>query len=183
MAKKGLDTRRSMRPRRRGLPVIGGFRGFGTPVRYGQRFLRVKVHEVEVKDYLSILFERFNASLTLWTVESAVALGLVGFWAQSGINESPDAHTLLYWRLGLIAAFILFVVFNLGAQLLISLQRSTILAEALRTHKSSPLLLDLAKHCPRPFEWVNCFSQAPLWLLIALHAVIDAAVVVALWKV
>jgi hypothetical protein len=39
---------------------------------------------LEAKDLLPILFERSNATATLWKIEIVVVLGLIAFLASSG---------------------------------------------------------------------------------------------------
>ncbi len=74
-------------------------------------------------DYLSMLFERSNAAQSLWTFESVVVLGLVGFLATAGRNVGN------FWIEGLITVvFAGFALFNLLELRKVSHQRE-ILAE------------------------------------------------------
>ena len=61
----------------------------------------------ELKDFLPILFERFNSTLTLWNFQMAVILGLIGFLAAARV-------ILRDWRLhlGLSVAYLGFAVPN-----------------------------------------------------------------------
>ncbi len=89
--------------------------------------------KTEPKDLLPILFERSNATATLWNIKIVVVLGLLAFLASAG-------KMIGYWsmKLALTVGFLVMAGFNVVAFIEVTEQRQE-LVDFFRTLKSSVL--------------------------------------------
>jgi hypothetical protein len=76
---------------------------------------------MELKDVIPILFERFNASVSLWNFQMAVILGLLAFLATTSSIVRGERL-----QFGLAGAYVIFAVINLIVLLQIEGQRRVI---------------------------------------------------------
>jgi hypothetical protein len=73
---------------------------------------------MDVKDAIPILFERFNASVSLWNFQMAVILGLLAFLA-----ATSSLVRGVRLQIGLVGAYVIFAGINLTVLLQIEGQR------------------------------------------------------------
>lgn len=116
---------------------------------------------MEPKDLLPILFERSNATATLWNIEIVVVLGLLAFLANAG-------KMIGHWcgKLALTVGFLVMAGFNVSALIVVTEQRRA-LADFFRT--LTPRFLRLHRdgliRCPsrRSFTWYSCMPPSMFW--------------------
>lgn len=120
-----------------------------------------------IKDFLAIVFERSNAAQSLWNFYVVAALGIVGFLASAPARVKTKRIRIL-----VTLGFILFILLNLPALVAVTRER-LVLIEAVNDAMSKTALL--------PLRDVIAQSVLPIWGVLAVHLVVDAAVIVAIW--
>jgi hypothetical protein len=123
---------------------------------------------MEVKDYLTMSFERSNAAQSLWNFAAVVVLGIMAFMAKT----SGNVEGLRFIQVLITLGFLCFVSLNLLELRKISHQR-TILANATITLLPPVGLSDLQCYL-RPF---------PLCYVTTVHLFVDLATIFAIWTV
>ncbi|MDQ6867538.1 MAG: hypothetical protein M3178_03730 [Pseudomonadota bacterium] len=122
---------------------------------------------MEPKDLLPILFERSNATATLWNIEIVVVLGLIAFLASAG-------KMIGHWsmKLALTVGFLVMAYFNVGALIEVTEQRQA-LVDFFRTLKPPVLATSSG--------WIDPLSVPPVIQVVFLHAAVDVLVVLFIW--
>jgi hypothetical protein len=125
---------------------------------------------MEAKDWLPILFERSNATSTLWNIEIAVILGLVAFLAAAGrrVDNWPA-------KLALLAAYLVMAWLNLLALIQVSEQRA-LLAAFVRTLKDGDVLAGAGG-----FDLIAPLHVPSVWLVLGAHLTVDVLVCAFIW--
>ncbi|MDQ6703473.1 MAG: hypothetical protein M3Z96_10420 [Pseudomonadota bacterium] len=135
---------------------------------------------MDAKDLLPILFERSNATATLWNIEIAVFLGLIAFVASA--RETMD-----HWfpKLALTVGFVGMAVLHARSLIEVAEQRRA-LVDFFRT--LSPPVLGTSPECIDPLYVgpVNLGCIDPLYVgsaneVVAVHLVGDLLVVLFIW--
>jgi hypothetical protein len=120
------------------------------------------------KDLLPILFERSNATATLWNMEIVVVLGLIAFLASAG---KIVGHW--YIKLALTVGFLAMVAFNVSALIEVTEQRQE-LVNFFR--KQNPPVLRTSS------GWIiDPLTVTPVCLVVFLHAAVDVLMVLFIW--
>lgn len=122
---------------------------------------------MDLKDALTIVFERFNAAVILWNFQIAVLLGLIAFLAAA----SDALHSK--WLLGgLTGAYVAFASINLAVLEQVESQRRVLATFVILKLKGSELQ-DLGRYIPGP-----SFART-----MTIHLIGDFAAVCAIWLV
>ena len=122
---------------------------------------------MEPKDLPPILFERSNATATLWNIEIVVVLGLLAFLANAG-------KMIGHWsgKLALTVGFLVMAGFNVSALIVVTEQRRA-LTDFFRT-LNPPVLATSS-------GWIDPLSVSPVIHVVFLHAAVDVLVVLFIW--
>lgn len=124
--------------------------------------------EMELKDVLPLLYERFGAFQTLWNLYITIALGVLGFVATA---EKASKSKII--RVILIIVFLVFALINLETLVRIREQRSILAELALElADKQNPLEVRLAEASG---------ASGTINFLRSFHLVLDLFVVSLVW--
>jgi hypothetical protein len=120
-----------------------------------------------IKDFLPIVFERSNAAQSLWNFYVVVVFGIAGFLASAPTRVATN-QVKAFLSLG----FVVFILLNLPALFTVTRERQILIGAVNAAISKSPL---------SPLQPVIEQSVLPLWGLIAVHSIIDLAVLAAIW--
>ncbi len=123
---------------------------------------------MEAKDVLPIIFERSNATGSIWNLYIVVVLGVIAFFASAGTN-----NTLIKWAVAI--GFVIMAVDNILALVQVTRQE-----QELVTYFHS---LNTASVFSGKDQGIFDPLFVSPWLLVAvIHAIIDAMVLAFIYK-
>ncbi len=129
-----------------------------------------QLRELELKDLLGFLFQRQDATQTIWTFYSGAVALIAGL-----VTASKVEWLTVQVRVAITVLFLVFATTNFLALHSIHLQREALVKLAKETLKKD-------KSPQSDIERAVMAAKAPeTWMVIAFHGSLDLAVLAAVW--